>query len=63
MIMDDLLNHLRGQRAYLINKMSNAHQRGSAIRKWPLPTRAIGWGKLPRGKLLNSEPIEPSTLS
>ncbi len=35
----DLLNHLRGQRAHLIAKMSNAHQRGGDV-SWWLPLLA-----------------------
>ncbi len=30
----DLLNHLRGQRAHRIAKMSNAHQRGGNVAGW-----------------------------
>ena len=30
----DLLNHLRGQRAHLIAKMTNAHQRGGDVAGW-----------------------------
>ena len=30
----DLLNHLIGQRAHLIAKMSNAHQRGGDVSGW-----------------------------
>ncbi len=30
----DLLNHLLGQRAHLIAKMSNAHQRGGDVAGW-----------------------------
>ncbi len=30
----DLFHHLIGQRAYLINKMSNAHQRGGDVAGW-----------------------------
>ena len=30
----DLLNHLRGQRAHLIDKMTNAHQRGGDVSGW-----------------------------
>ncbi len=30
----DLLNHLCGQRAHLIAKMSNAHQRGGDVAGW-----------------------------
>ena len=30
----DLLNHLLGQRAHLIDKMSNAHQRGGDVAGW-----------------------------
>ncbi len=32
--MNDLLNHLVGQRAHLIAKMSNAHQRGGDVAGW-----------------------------
>ena len=32
--MIDLLNHLIGQRTYLINKMANAHQRGGDVAGW-----------------------------
>ncbi len=30
----DLLHHLIGQRAHLIDKMSNAHQRGGDVAGW-----------------------------
>ncbi len=30
----DLLNHLRGQRTHLLDKMSNAHQRGGDVAGW-----------------------------
>ncbi len=30
----DLFHHLIGQRAYLIDKMSNAHQRGGDVAGW-----------------------------
>ena len=30
----DLLNHLHGQRAHLITKMANAHQRGGDVAGW-----------------------------
>ena len=30
----DLLNHLHGQRAHLIAKMVNAHQRGGDVAGW-----------------------------
>ncbi len=30
----DLLNHLRGQRAHLIAKMTNAHQRDGDVAGW-----------------------------
>ena len=30
----DLLHHLIGQRAHLINKMSSAHQRGGDVAGW-----------------------------
>ncbi len=30
----DLLNHLIGQRAHLIAKMANAHQRGGDVAGW-----------------------------
>ena len=30
----DLLNHLLGQRAHLIDKMANAHQRGGDVAGW-----------------------------
>ena len=32
--MNDLLNHLLGQRAHLIAKTSNAHQRGGDVAGW-----------------------------
>ena len=32
--VNDLLNHLIGQRTYLIDKMSNAHQRGGDVAGW-----------------------------
>ncbi len=32
--MNDLLNHLLGQRAHLIAKMSNAHSRGGDVAGW-----------------------------
>ena len=32
--MNDLLHHLIGQRAHLIAKMSNAHQRGGDVAGW-----------------------------
>ena len=34
MIVDDLLAHLIGQRAHLIEKMSNAHQVGGDVAAW-----------------------------
>ncbi len=33
-VVNDLLNHLVGQRAHLIAKMSNAHQRGGDVAGW-----------------------------
>ncbi len=33
-VVNDLLAHLIGQRAYLIDKMSNAHQRGGDVAGW-----------------------------
>ncbi len=33
-VTTDLLNHLIGQRAHLIDKMSNAHQRGGDVAGW-----------------------------
>ncbi len=32
--VNDLLHHLIGQRAHLIAKMSNAHQRGGDVAGW-----------------------------
>ncbi len=32
--MSDLLNHLVGQQVYLIDKMTNAHQRGGDVAGW-----------------------------
>ena len=32
--VNDLLNHLIGQRAHLIAKMTNAHQRGGDVAGW-----------------------------
>ncbi len=32
--MNDLLNHLIGQRAHLLDKMTNAHQRGGDVAGW-----------------------------
>ncbi len=32
--VNDPLNHLIGQRAQLIDKMTNAHQRGSDVAGW-----------------------------
>ncbi len=32
--VNDLLNHLLGQRAHLIDKMVNAHQRGGDVAGW-----------------------------
>ncbi len=32
--VNDLLNHLLGQRAHLIAKMSNAHSRGGDVAGW-----------------------------
>ena len=39
----NLLNHLTGQRAHLIDKMSNAHQRGGDVAGWlPLLSQTRG---------------------
>ncbi len=32
--VNDLLAHLIGQRAYLLDKMANAHQRGGDVAGW-----------------------------
>jgi len=41
--VNDLLNHLTGQRAHLIDKMSNAHQRGGDVAGWlPLLSQTRG---------------------
>ncbi len=32
--MNDLLNHLLGQRAHLIDKMVNSHMRGCTVDGW-----------------------------
>ncbi len=33
-VVNDLLNHLIGQRGHLIKKMANAHQRGGDVAGW-----------------------------
>ncbi len=56
--MNDLLNHLVGQRAHLIDKMANAHQRGGDVAGW-LPLLAQTQAAIEAVEVVMRESLTP----
>ncbi len=56
--VNDLLNHLIGQRAHLLDKMTNAHQRGGDVAGW-LPLLAQTQGAIQALEAAAKEGLTP----
>ena len=61
MIVDDLLAHLCEQRAHLIEKMSNAHQRGGDVAGW-LPLLAQTQAAIEAVEAAMKESLSPAGM-